>query len=50
MTIKNIIDRLEVSGENTKKEVINSLINASEEELLELKQSIEEEIRKKRAE
>lgn len=48
MTYQGIIKDLKTSGKGTKQKVVAELENASKEELLELYQSIAEEIAKKR--
>lgn len=50
MTLNDIIELLKVSGYNTKGQVIWFLENATIENLLELRQSIDEKIRLKELE
>lgn len=50
MTLNDIIELLKVSGYNTKGQVIWFLENANIENLLELRQSIDEKIRLKELE
>lgn len=45
MTIQEIINLLSISGSNTKKLVLDKLVNASIKDLLELRESINEELR-----
>lgn len=48
MTFKKMIELLEKQGKGTKQEVLSILKNAKIEELIELRNSINEEIRLKR--
>lgn len=48
MTIKQIIKLLKTDGQGTKKKVLEMLENASINELINLRSSISEEIRKKK--
>lgn len=45
MTLDEIIKLLEISGENTKKQVADMLKNATVEQLQELRESINEKLR-----